>query len=94
MSKNLALVHRDEGKSSIGLLATPSAESRAETAYLVEVKCLLPKAASTDAKAEALAKAREQIARCEKADNVKCWPKVKRIVALFVGLKLETLEIY
>ena len=83
-----------EAKGFADILAIPSAESRAETAYLIEVKCLPPKAASTEVKAEALVKAREQISRYEKADNVKCWPKVKRIVALFVGLKLETLEIY
>ena len=83
-----------EEKGFADILATPSAESCAETAYLIEVKYLPPKAASTEAKAEALVKAREQISRYEKADNVKSLPKLKRIVALFVGLKLETLEIH
>ncbi len=83
-----------EAKGFADILATPAAESRAETAYLVEVKYLSTKAATGEAKAQALVKAREQISRYEKADNVKCLPKVKRIVALFVGLKLDTLEIY
>ena len=84
---------RGEEKGYIDILATPSAEGRAETSYLIEVKYLAPKAATDEAKAEALAQAWEQIRRYEKADNVKCLPKLTRIVALFVGLKLETLEI-
>ncbi len=40
-----------------------------------------------------MAQAWEQISRCEKADHVKNLPKLTRIAALFVGLKLETLEI-
>ncbi len=84
---------RGEEKGYIDILATPSTEGHAETSYLIEVKYLAPKAATDGAKAEALSQAWEQIRRYEKADNVKCLPKVKRIVALFVGLKLETLEI-
>ncbi len=84
---------RGEEKGYIDILATPSAEGHAETSYLIEVKYLAPKAATDEAKAEALSQAWEQIRRYEKADNVKRLPKVKRIVALFVGLKLETLEI-
>ncbi len=84
---------RGEEKGYIDILATPSAEGCAETSYLIEVKYLAPKAATDEAKAQALSQAWEQIRRYEKADNVKRLPKVKRIVALFVGLKLESLEI-
>ena len=84
---------RGEEKGYIDILATPSAEGHAETSYLIEVKYLAPKAATDEAKAEALSQAWEQIRRYEKADNVKSLPKVKRIVTLFVGLKLETLEV-
>ena len=84
---------RGEEKGYIDILATPSANSRAKTAYLIEVKYLTPKAATDKAKEQALAQAREQISRYEKADNVKSHRKLTRIVALFVGLKLERLEI-
>ncbi len=84
---------RGEEKGYIDILATPSVEGRAETAYLIEVKYLAPKAATDEAKEGALSQAWEQIRRYEKADNVKGIPKLARIVALFVGLKLETLEI-
>ncbi len=84
---------RGEEKGYIDILASPSAEGCAETSYLIEVKYLAPKAATDEAKAEVLAQAWEQIHRYERADNVKCLPKLMRIVALFVGLKLETLEI-
>ena len=84
---------RGEEKGCIDILATPSAEGRAEMSYLIEVKYLAPKASMDEAKAEILAQAWEQIRRYEKADNVKALPKLTRIVALFVGLRLETLEI-
>ncbi len=84
---------RGAEKGYIDILATPSTEGRAETSYLIEVKYLAPKAATNEAKAKALAQAWEQIHRYEKADNVKCLPKLTRIAALFVGLKLETLDI-
>ncbi len=84
---------RGEEKGYIDILATPSAGSCAETAYLIEVKYLTPKAATEEAKAQAMALAWEQIRRYEKADNVKPLSKLTRIAALFVGLKLEKLEI-
>ncbi len=74
-------------------MATPSAEGHAETSYLIEVKYLAPKAATGEAVANALDQAWGQIRRYEKADNVRCLPKLTRIVALFVGLELEILEI-
>ena len=56
------------------------------------MKYLAPKAATDEAKAQAMALAWEQIRRYEKADNVKHLSKLTRIAALFVGLKLEKLE--
>ena len=85
---------RGKDKGYIDILATPSAESCAETAYLIEVKYLANKAATNEAVCEALTQAREQIRRYESGDNVKPLPKVKRIAALFVGLRLEKLEIW
>ncbi len=85
---------RGQEKGFIDILAVPSDGSRAESAYLVEVKYLAPKNATDKAKAEAMAEARAQIDRYEQSDVVKHLAKWKRIVALFVGLKLETLEIY
>ncbi len=82
-----------EEKGGIVILATPSAESRAKTSCLIKVKHLTPEAATDEAKAQAMALAWEQISRCEQADPVKNLPKLTRIAALFVGLKLETLEI-
>ena len=84
---------RGEEKGYIDILATPSAESRAETSYLIEVKYLAPKAATDKAKAAAISQAWEQLHRYEKADNVRRLPKLTRIAALFVGLRLATLEI-
>ena len=83
---------RGKEKGYIDILATPSAGSRAETSYLIEVKYLAPKVATDEAKAQAMALAWEQIRRYEKADNVKHLSKLTRIAALFVGLKLEKLE--
>ena len=85
---------RGEKKGYIDILATPAAESSAKTAYLTEVKYLPLKNDSHEARAKALSEARAQISRYEQGDNVKCLPQLKRIIALFVGLKLETLEIY
>ena len=84
---------RGEEKGYIDILATPSCESRAKTSYLIEVKYLPARKATPEAQAEALSKARAQISRYEQGDNVKHLPQLKRIVALLVGLKLETLEI-
>lgn len=84
---------RGEEKGYVDILAVPSPGSRADTAYLVEVKYLSPKKATESAKAEALADAKEQIRRYEQGDNIKNLTKLKRIVALFVGLKLEKLDI-
>ena len=72
----------------------PSAGSHADTAYLVEVKYLSPKEATEAAKATALSEAKAQIRRYEQGNNVKHLAKLKRIAALFVGLKLETLEVF
>ena len=49
---------------------------------------------SPEAREKAILDARAQISRYEQGENVKCLPQLKRIIALFVGLKLETLEIY
>ena len=84
---------RGEAKGYIDILATPSATSCADTAYLIEVKYLSPKTATDEARAAALSQAWEQIRRYEQADNVKRLTKLTRIAALFVGLKLEALEI-
>ena len=89
-TKNL----RGEENGYIDILATPAAESSAKTAYLTEVKYLPLKDDSPEARAKALSDARAQISRYEQGDNVKRLPQLKRIIALFVGLKLETLEIY
>ena len=56
------------------------------------MKYLPARKATPEAQAEALSKARAQISRYEQGDNVKHLPQLKRIVALLVGLKLETLE--
>ena len=85
---------RGQEKGFIDILAVPSSGSRAESAYLVEVKYLAPKNATDKVKADVMSQARAQIARYEQADGVKHLAKRKRIVALFVGLKLEMLEIY
>ncbi len=85
---------RGEEKGYIDILAAPAAESRAQTAYLIEVKYLPMKDDSPEARERVLSDARAQISRYEQGANVKCLPQLKRIVALFVGLKLETLEIY
>ena len=85
---------RGEEKGYIDILATPSVEGRAETSYLIEVKYLPMKDDSPEAREKAISDARAQISRYEQGDNVKCLPQLKRIIALFVGLKLETLEIY
>ena len=85
---------RGKEKGYIDILAVPSPGSRADTSYLVEVKYLSPKRATESAKAEALAGAKEQIRRYEQGDNIKHLTKLKRIVALFVGLKLEKLDIF
>ena len=85
---------RGEEKGYIDILATPSADSCAETSYLIEVKYLPAQEATPKAKAKVLSQARAQIARYEQGDNVKRLTCLKRIVALFVGLKLETLEIF
>ncbi len=85
---------RGEEKGYIDILATPSESSCAEASYLIEVKYLPQKEATTEAREKALSQARSQISRYEKGDNVKRLPQLKRIVALFVGLKLETLEVF
>ncbi len=85
---------RGEEKGYIDILATPCAGSSAETAYLIEVKYLTPKAATDEAKTQAMTQAWEQIHRYEKADNVKQLPKLTSVAALFVGLKLDTLEVH
>ncbi len=85
---------RGEEKGYIDILATPMADSSAKTAYLIEVKHLPLKDDSPEAREKALSAARAQISRYEQGDNVKRLPQIKRIIALFVGLKLETLVIY
>ena len=85
---------RGEEKGYIDILAAPTAESPAKTAYLTEVKYLRMKDDSPEAREKAISDARAQISRYEQGENVKCLPQLKRIIALFVGLKLETLEIY
>ena len=85
---------RGEEKGYIDILAVPAAQSSAKVAYLVEVKYLSRKEATSLAKEKALLQARLQISRYEQGDNVKNLPQLKRIVALFVGLKLETLEVF
>ncbi len=85
---------RGEEKGYIDILAAPAAGSPAQTAYLIEVKHLPLKDDSPEARKKALSAARAQISRYEQGDNVKRLPQIKRIIALFVGLKLETLEIY
>ena len=85
---------RGEEKGYIDILAAPAAGSSAKTAYLTEVKYLPLKNDSPEARKKALLDARTQMSRYEEGDNVKCLPQLKRIIALFVGLKLETLEIY
>ena len=85
---------RGEKKGYIDILAVPSAGSHADTAYLVEVKYLSPKEATEAVKATALSEAKAQIRRYEQGNNVKHLAKLKRIAVLFVGLKLETLEVF
>ncbi len=85
---------RGEEKGYIDILAAPAAGSSAKTAYLIEVKYLTMKDDSPEAREKALSDARAQISRYEQGDNVKRLPQLKRLIALFVGLKLETLEIY
>ncbi len=85
---------RGEEKGYIDILAAPAAGSPAQTAYLIEVKYLPLKDDSPEARKKALSAARAQISRYEQGDNVQCLPQLKRILALFVGVKLETLEIY
>lgn len=85
---------RGEDRGFIDILAVPTVGSRAQSAYLVEVKYLSPKNATDQAKSDAIVEAKSQISRYEKADDLKRLPNLKRIVVLFVGLKLEMLEIY
>ena len=85
---------RGKEKGYIDILAVPAAGSSAKTAYLTEVKYLPAKDATPEARARLISEARAQISRYEAGDNVKRLPRVKRIVALFVGLKLETLEVF
>lgn len=85
---------RGEDRGFIDILAVPTVGSRAQSAYLVEVKYLSPKNATDQAKSDAIVEAKSQISRYEKADDLKRLPNLKRIVVLFVGLKLEVLEIY
>ncbi len=79
--------------SYIDILATPAPGSCAKTAYLIELKYLSPKAATDEAKEEALTRAKAQIERYEQSDLIKPLSPLKRIVALFVGLQLAKLEI-
>ena len=85
---------RGEDRGFIDILAVPTVGSQAQSAYLVEVKYLSPKNATDQAKSDAIVEAKSQINRYEKADDLKRLPNLKRIVVLFVGLKLEVLEIY
>ena len=62
------------------------------TSYLMELKYLKKSQDSEDAVAKSLAAAKSQLARYSGASNIAGIPNLKKLVAIYVGLKLKRVE--
>ncbi len=83
---------RGSSKGYADLLAIPKVGRDKNTAYLIEIKHL--KSGATEKAIEnATKEAREQLKRYKAGENTQCIPNLKKLVCVFVGMKLEVIEL-
>ncbi len=88
-------VRGTKAKGYADILVTPKKESRAKYSYLIEIKHLKAEQGEDAALLEETIKdAKEQLARYSLGNNIGDIQNLKRVVAVFVGVELNVLEIY
>ncbi len=82
---------RGSVKGYADLLVIPKEKSEINTAYLIEIKHL-KSGASEKAIADKVSEAREQLKRYEAGENTQGIPNLKKLVCVFVGMKLQVCQ--
>lgn len=84
---------RGSSKGYADLLVIPKDKSEKNTAYLIEIK-QLKCGAKEKAIEDKVREAREQLERYEAGENTHCIPNLKKLICVFVGMKLQVLDVY
>ncbi len=83
---------RGSQKGYADLLVIPKEGSDKNTAYLIEIK-QLKSGAMEKAINDKVREAREQLERYEAGENTRHIPNLKKLICVFVGMKLKVIEL-
>ena len=84
---------RGTAKGAIDVLIRPATKDAGQYSYILELKYLPQKKASTEAIKNALQNAMFQASRYANGDNIRDIPNLKCVAAIFVGLELKAYDI-